>query len=463
MKRRIWVCLLVAGFLWMSGEALSVAAQGSVRNVIWVIGDGMGPELMGFFMQGAREGALKDYTHHTSALEELLNKGTQGFFFTNTYNTPVTDSAAAATQMATGHYSLPERIGVDFEGNAHPTFLETAQQYGKSIGIISDAYVTDATPAGFTAHVPSRRQKMQIARQQLDLGIDVILGGGKKYFSTGENKELLAQAHKQGYQVVQDKNALLSLKGGKILGLFAEQSLPMAVEMHEHPKVPQLAQLTQKALEVLEKNPDGFVLIIEAGKIDWAAHANDAGATLAELKVLDKTLSIVLAYAQAHPDTLVYVNADHDTGLGSFSYQVLNPSRAARKSAEGEVLYDGNTSYGSFNTYALLEKQRRSLYYVERELQKLPEQKRTAAIMQKRLRQALGYPVDITEFENIKDVPGIFKQLNEKYGISWGTPTHSAAPLIGVAYGPYQELFGGVYHNTDILMKFKTALGWKEE
>lgn len=455
----IVLCVSMCGGL----AAAPLQTPAPARNLVWVIGDGMGPELMGFFMQGAREGALSDYPQRTSALEQLIADGEQGLFFTNTQDTVVTDSAAAATQMATGYRTLPDRIGTDAQGRPLTTLLEIAQQKGKSIGVISDVYVTDATPAAFTAHADSRRQKMQIARQQLALNADVILGGGKKYFSTEQNKNLLTQARQAGYQVVQDKKALSRLSSGKILGLFADKAMPMAVEMHNYPKMPSLAEMTQKALEVLSQNPEGFILIVEAGKIDWAAHANDAGATLAEMKVLDKTLALVRAYADAHPDTLVYLNADHDTGLGAFVYQVLNQEKSARKTEQGEVLYDGNTVYGLFKTYALLEKQRRSLYYVEKELQQLPPQERTPKRLQKRLSQAVGYPIDITEFEQLDNIPGLFRQLNEKYGLAWATQTHSASPLIGVAYGPQQTLFKGVYHNTGILPKLKTALGWSEE
>ena len=341
--------------------------------------------------------------------------------------------------------------------------LEIAKQKGKAIGIVSDAYVTDATPAGFTSHTVSRRQKMDIARQQIALEPEVILGGGEKYFTSGENKKLFSQARKQGYQTPRNKKEMAKIRSGKILGLFAQQALPMAVEMPAHPQVPQLAEMMQKAVELLEQNPQGFVLMVEAGKIDWAAHANDAGAVLAEMKVLDQTLAFVRRYADEHPGTLVYLNADHDTGLGTFTYQVLNEQQAARRTEQGEVLYDGNTFYGTFNTYALLEKQTRSLYYVEKELKEIPAEKRTPALLQKRLSAAVGYPLDINSFENIQDIPGLFKQLNDKYGISWATDNHSASVLIGVAYGPYQELFKGIYHNTDILPKMKTALGFRED
>lgn len=447
------VCLLFA----------NVLSAADVKNVIWIIGDGMGPEIMGFFMQGARYGNLEGYPENISHLEKMMAAGTWGLFFNNTYDTLVTDSAAAATQMATGAFSRPEVIGRDFNGSNVKTLLELAKEKGKSVGIISDTYVTDATPAGFTAHASGRGQKMDIARQQIAFGADVISGGGLKYFNSGENKALLKQAKKQGYHIARNKKELARVQTGKLLGLFSDGAMPMSVELYQHPQVPVLVEQAQKAVELLEQNKNGFILMAEAGKIDWAAHANDAGAVLAEMKTLDALIAFAVEYANTHPDTLVYLNADHDTGLGTFVYRYLGKDEAARKTAQGEALYGGNTDYASFASFKLFEKQTGSLYYLEEELKKMPAEKRTPEYIEKRLSEVLGYPVDIAEFSNLDDVPGIFRQVNEKRGMLWATQTHSASPLIGVAYGPQAGRFAGIYHNTEILPRLKAALGWIED
>ncbi len=447
------VCLFAAG-------ALSAAG---VKNVIWIIGDGMGPELMGFFMQGARYAGLEGYPDNISHLEKMMNKGSWGLYFNNTYDTVVTDSAASATQMATGVLTRPEVIGRDFNGKDVKTLMELAKEKGKSVGVVSDTYITDATPAGFTAHASGRGQKMEIARQQIASGTDVILGGGLKYFNSGENALLLGRAKLQGYHVVKNKKELSKVKSGKVLGLFSDEAMPLAVELYKYPQMPALVEMAQKAVEVLEQNKEGFVLMAEAGKIDWAAHANDAGAVLAEMKTIDALIAFAVEYADKHPDTLVYVNADHDTGLGTFVYRYIGRSERARKTARGEAVYGGGTDYASFNTYKLLEKQKGSLYTLERELRALPAEKRTKEHIQERLSQTLGYEADISDFYNLSDISGIFRQLNEQRGMSWATQNHSAAPLIGVAYGEGAERFTGVYHNTDILLRLKDVLGWNED
>ncbi len=448
-----FVCLFAAGVL--------SAAQ--VKNVIWIIGDGMGPEIMGFFMQGARYAGLEGFPDNTSNLEKMMTSGSWGLFFNNTYDTLVTDSAAAATQMATGKLSRPEVIGRDFNGGNAKTLLELAKEKGMSVGVISDTYVTDATPAAFTAHASGRGQKMEIARQQIAFGADVISGGGLKYFNSGENKTLLKQARKQGYRVALSKKELAKIKSGKLLGLFSEGAMPMSVELYKYPQVPTLAEQAQKAVALLEQNKNGFILMAEAGKIDWAAHANDAGAVLAEMKTLDALIAFALQYADEHSDTLVYLNADHDTGLGTFVYRHVDKDEVSRKNAQGEALYGGNTDYASFGAFKLFEKQTGSLYYLEEELKKMPAEKRTPEYIEARLSQTLGRPVDIAQFSNLDDIPGIFRQVNEKLGLSWATQTHSAAPLIGVAYGAEAGRFAGIYHNTEILPRLKGALGWDED
>ena len=423
----------------------------------------MGPETLGFFMEGVRYAGLAQYPNHVSEMETLLNKSTWGLFFNNTYDTLVTDSAAAATQMATGKLTRPQSVGVDYNKEPAETLLETARKKGKAIGVISDAYVTDATPACFTAHVNDRGQKQEIARQMIALSPEVILGGGLKYFNAGENKDLLEKAREQGYQTVFDKKELAGVKKGKVIGLFSDKGMPMAVEMHQYPNVPTLLEQTEKALELLSENKEGFVLMVEVGKIDWAAHANDAGALFQEMQVMDSLLGYLQHYTDKHKNTLLYVNADHDTGLGAFHYHRVNKERAMQKTAQGEVLYGNkDTDYDSFQVYQEFVTQKRTLHSVEEELKKMHPFNRTPRAIQEKLTEALGFEVDVTRFHDLHNIGGIFQQLDEQRGLVWATHNHSSSPLISIAYGAGAEFFGGVYHNTDIYPRMQKVLGWSK-
>ena len=138
---------------------------------------------MGMFMQGVRLTDLAQYPDKQSVLEQFINASVSGVYFNNTHDTIVTDSAGAATQMAGGAYSRPDVIGLDFNGKRLETLLEKALKEGKSVGIISDAYVTDAHAGpAFLAHAKSRGEKYDIARQLVNSGAQVILGGGAEIF-----------------------------------------------------------------------------------------------------------------------------------------------------------------------------------------------------------------------------------------------------------------------------------------
>lgn len=450
MKRLVCVlvCLVSSGVLWSA----------PVKNVIWVIGDGMGPEILGFWMQGAHYAQLKKVP--LSHTEKLINHSTMGLYFNNTYDTIVTDSAASATQMATGQLSRPLFIGMDYRKKSVPNLLEMAREHGKAVGVVTDAYVTDATPAGFTAHVEARQQHNEIAAQQIKFGPEVILGGGLKYFNRDENKDLLQVAQQKGYQIVQDKEQLAQVKKGKVLGLFADKGMPLAVEMHDYPTLPSLTDMARSAITLLEQDKDGFVLMVEAGKIDWAAHANDPGAVWAEMKAFDALIGFLVEYVDKHPQTLLYINADHDTGLGAFTYRHVGKEKAKQLAAQGEMLYGGDTDYASFKAYEAFDKQQRSLDSTFKLLKKVPPEKRTKKLLQQSLSGALGYPVDMDQFADWTDLEGVFKQLNSRWGMSYATRSHSAAPLLSIAYGTGAQAFGGVYHNTEILPRLRTVLEW---
>ncbi len=450
-----WLGVLLVCFFALGAQAKTA------KNLVWVIGDGMGPSAMGFFMEAVRNGHSPAYSGKTSHLEKFINNSDVGLFFNNTHVSIVTDSAGAATQMATGHFSVPDYIGQDYSGLNVKTILQEAKERGLSVGVVSDAYVTDATPAGFLAHARSRNQKYDIARQMIASGADVILGGGLKYFSRGENKKLLKEAKKQGYTVVTDKKQLAKTKGKKLLGLFAEEAMPFYVEKDLHPNTPALKDMTEAALRVLSRNEKGFILMVEAGKIDWALHENDGGASYYEMITLDETLPVLTAFADKNEDTLIYLNADHETGVPAFSYRHLDEDQIRHKNAQGEMLYGGHTDYIDYKEFDKLSKQTRALFNVNEDFKKLPEARRTAPKFQEMLDQALGYRVDISVLPDPLDFDAVKKLVNDNMGLTWNTGNHTSGMLLGVAYGGYDG-FTGVYHNTDLKDKFASALGWNE-
>ena len=230
----------------------------------------------------------------------------------------VVEDPSAATQLATASPSRNGMVGVDADGREQPNLRELAHTLGKATGIVSDTRLTHATPGAFLAHVPYRGAEDTIAEQIVASTVDVALSGGRRHFHAGEGgrddeRDLLDEARSAGFDVVATADELTAA-GPRVLGLFSDGGMPNAMVTADQPEVPTLAAMASAALTRLEDDPDGFLLVVEAGQIDWAAHANDAGWMLAELKRFDEALGVLLSYAEAHNDTLLVVTADHETG-----------------------------------------------------------------------------------------------------------------------------------------------------
>jgi alkaline phosphatase len=235
----------------------------------------------------------------------------------------VTDSAAAGTALATGVKTYNKAIAVDPDGKPVPTILEKAQGAGKSVGLVTNVSLSDATPASFAAHNAERGDYLDIMLDMFNHNVDVLLGGGEDYFlpvgtagcypdggDRTDSRDLIEEAVAKGYRHVCNEAELESVDPGttdKLLGTFADYDMP-------RPYAPSLAEMTEKAFAILDKNPRGFFLMVEGGQIDRAAHVNDAIDTLDDTVGFDKVVEAALAFQAEHPDTLVIVTADHATG-----------------------------------------------------------------------------------------------------------------------------------------------------
>jgi alkaline phosphatase len=255
----------------------------------------------------------------------------------------VTDSAAAATAIATGCKTCNGAVSLDVNGLRQTTILELAKASGRAAGLVSTCQITDATPAAFAAHVPFRADQSAIARQYLDeTGVDVILGGGAAHWypdgqplpppltaaapwrGVGSAGDLVVRARDAGYEFVADGGELrASLErrshggNGPLLGLFAAQEFFVQTAeglgaIYEPPV--SLADLTAAAIGILSRNPHGFFLMVEESAIDRMAHRNNAALTLKGVLELDRAVQVALAFAERAPDTLVVVTADHECG-----------------------------------------------------------------------------------------------------------------------------------------------------
>jgi alkaline phosphatase len=277
--------------------------QGIASNlsIILMIGDGMG------------------YEHIKLARLVELGIDTSFGFETLPYNSNVstrsadnliTDSAAAATAMATGMKTNNGMLSVLPNLNIIETILEIAQNVNKSTGMVTTTSITHATPAAFMTHVPSRYSTVEIARQIVEeSGVDVMLGGGSSYFSAGQISEL----ESKGLVYAENNSILMNCNSSKVIGLFAAGDFPY--EESRNPLLtPSLYNMTRKAIELLSKNSHGFFLMIEGGKIDHAAHAHNKTNLALETIEFNAAIEYAMEYCFENNNTLLLITADHETG-----------------------------------------------------------------------------------------------------------------------------------------------------
>lgn len=290
---------------------LSVAACFAIASfsfaaspkVILLVGDGMGPGVIGLGK------SYNDFILKKPVLNmvKLMNEPAARISLVEHYSAShmVTDSAAAATAMATGRKTYNTAIGVDEKGNPLRSVSDEAMSRGMSVGLVTTCEVVDATPAGFSAHASERADKAEIARAQTAKKVDLIMGGGGKYFDNPADYKIFYEK--------KDLKKISALKtGDKVLGIFNQSE--MNYVRARVPAEPSLPDMTKAALDFLSKNDKGFFLLVEGGRIDHAAHANSVEDLLEDFMEFDEAIGVVLEYRKKNPDTAILLVGDHDTG-----------------------------------------------------------------------------------------------------------------------------------------------------
>ncbi len=297
--------------------ALLCAQKETPRNIILLIGDGMGTaQLSAHVLQ------QKDSRFHEFPVA--------GFSMTQSANAFVTESAAGATALATGRRTVNGHLSLSHINEPLTTLLEAARAYaGKATGVVATSSITHATPAAFLAHVDSRKKEFEIAEQIASSGVDVAIGGGRRFFlpapegARTDGTDLLAAMRARGYDVrtelhdgeanARTTEAATGAAAGsaarRSIILMADEGLPKAGERSYS-----LGDMIRVALAALVQDSDGFVLMVEGSQIDWAAHANDLPQLHCEMADFETALAAALDFAARDRHTLVVVTADHETG-----------------------------------------------------------------------------------------------------------------------------------------------------
>jgi alkaline phosphatase len=227
---------------------------------------------------------------------------------TNSADSLVTDSSAGASAWSIGKKVNNDVMSITPDGAMPTPILVHARQNGKATGLVTTARVTHATPGAFVANVPNRDLENDIAEQIIARGVDVALGGGSKYFP----QKLLDGA--RDVRVVRSAAELapaVAEAGGvmRLLGIFDPSHVPWVLDRPA--TCPSLPEMTRAALTMLKGKPNGFVMQIEGGRVDHAAHGNDAASLIAEQVEFDETIAVVREFTRDRDDTLVIVTSDH--------------------------------------------------------------------------------------------------------------------------------------------------------
>ncbi len=306
--KKMFLGLLAVTVATLSPALSEAKGKGEIKNVIYLIGDGMGLSQVSMAMI---EGGFVPTAFDRAQNVALIS--------TYSANNRVTDSAAAGTALATGHKTNNGMLGMTPDGANCESIMARAKEEGYATGLVVTVYLQHATPGAFYAHVASRGELDAISRQFVDSAVDVAFGGGKKFLEAdnGKGGTLIDDLRARDYTVVYGMDELRGIDGGKVVGLFADEYMPTVLNGRDENY---LCEATKKALEILSNNAaaskskKGFVLMVEGSQIDSECHANNSAGALAETRDFDRAIGAAMDFADTHPGTLVVVTADHETG-----------------------------------------------------------------------------------------------------------------------------------------------------
>jgi alkaline phosphatase len=446
-------------------EQLHAAAQRNdrPRNIVWMVTDGMSsgvlPMAERFSLRARGKGTIwQALTRRPEATRALMDMAS--------LESMVTDSSSASSSWGSGSRILNSWINVLPDGTRLTPIAALARDKKKRIGLVTTTTVTHATPAGFAAVSRRRDDEDSIALQYLEV-CDVVLGGGSKFFtatSRKDKRDVVADYAKAGFAIARNKRELGEAKGTRLLGLFSDGHLPFTIDQRSDGKlraeVPSLAEMTEAALGRLAASPAGFLLQVEGGRIDHAAHNNDAAALLWDQLAFDDALAAVLRFAEKHPDTLVVLTTDHGTA---------NPglNGTGREYSETNACFE--RVFAARNSFTAVTPRLgvASEYTMKLETGGTGRPKPPASQVKETIRTAFGFDPSPEETEWLRSVSAgakgvaISKQLDKMVGVlgqvlgnhtgvGWTGTSHTADYTMLTALGPGSHRFHGFLSNTDV-------------
>jgi alkaline phosphatase len=466
--RRHWLAILCSTLVLALAGCSSMGGSGGSgqvpRNIIILFADGVAPTQWDFGKYSSR--VLRGQPFATT--DVVFRDGVLGLISTHSHDSYVTDSAAAASAMSIGQKVLNGAVSITPDGKAQRTVMRAAKAAGKRIGLVTTATVYDATPAAFSLNAKSRRDYQALVDQYLALEPDVLMGGGADFFLPAgapggkrkDGKDIIAAFRARGHQVARNTGELKAAAGPRVLGLFADEDMDFEVDRNPAQE-PTTAEMAAAALRALsQQSPNGFVLLVENENTDTAAHQTDAAGLMRALWAIDDAVKVALEFQKRHPDTLVIVTGDHETGGFSPTYALKDLS-----------------SVSSTNRFYPTDEQLRMLGSITMSLGAVAEKlgrKPSGEVLDKLLAGHFpGFRLDDdlrqlilgrkTDERNFAYLPqsALGRMIARQTGYYWGTSGHTPEPVAVGAIGPGAERFRGYQDNTDFGKHLHRLIGGK--
>ena len=401
---------------------------------------------------------------------------------TTTYGADVfvTESAAAATAIASGSKTTSGGVGLDAEGNRVETIAELALKNGRKVGIISSVTINHATPAAFYAHNRSRNNYYEIGLDMVASNFDYFGGGGVDRNNDRNNEkykgDIYALAREAGYTVARTVADIRALKPGednakKVMAFPHSGAIPYALDSNEGDI--RLPEFTKQAIELLD-NPNGFFIMVEGGKIDWACHNNDGAAAILDIIEFDDAVKAAFEFADKKPgEVLIVVTGDHETGMLSVSHSSTDAqvyvSLLANQKVSRDVLIPSTERFirnggenATFENFKPFITENTGLVFTAEGRWRAGNLNLTQNEMRELETDFNRTKTAIADDTSGKDrvARTMLRMLNNKSGLTWGSGGHTAMPVITSAWGNQAEtIVRAIRDNTDIAKQLKLAVG----
>jgi alkaline phosphatase len=445
----------------------------------------------------------------------------QGINTTYDLSRVIPDSASTATAIASGHKTTSGTVGMDPEAKvSYESIAELAKKKDWKVGILTTVSLDHATPSAFYAHVASRKQMYDISMQLANSGFDYFAGG--QMLEPVDKKDrskpnAVETAKRNGYIIAFGRGELQTLKPGvgKVIAMSKlvdrDAAMYYTLDQRDSSDHVSLSEYLEKGIELLD-NPNGFFIMAEAGKIDWACHANDAASSIHDTLALDDAVAKAVSFYEKHPDeTLIIVTGDHETGgltigfagtqyssfVDKIKHQKMSYIEFDKKLAEYKKTHSPADARLEdlmplikevFGLYVMAPDERAALEaeITQGKTDNASDEAKEAA---KEAEKKLKYGMSLSDLE-LKVLQDAFKQtmldekerpkndhayllyggfeplsvklttiLSNKAGLGWASYSHTGIPVQTSAIGAGAQLFNGYYDQTEINSKMIKATG----